>query len=273
MGIGVAGTLVVASLAAPASGPADPAGCVDVVGVEQIVAASHVILVGEIHGTAESPAFVAAIACHANAADLAVTVGLEIPTAEQTALDAFVSSSGGETDVAALLDGGFWTSLPHDGRTSVAMLELLDSIRVAHGDGQPVSVIAIDSGDPERRDADMGQSLVDAAATSADGLIVSLTGNVHAATVALPGSTDPAPMGQHVVEALGDDRVIALDVDFVGGTAWVVLGDGAGGETYFGERIDDPGPSPAVVRTSPNLRTGFDGVYDVGYIHASPPAT
>lgn len=267
--------LLAATLLAPlASEPPTTSACTDVVGVDEIVAPGNVVLVGEVHGTMESPAFVADVACHALAGDLAVTIGLEMPTSEQRGIDVFVESEGDDADVAALLDGPFWTEEPLDGRTSAAMLELLQDIRRARLGGAAIEVVAIDPGNPGGRDAAMAQAVVDAAEGRPDGLVVALTGNVHAATVAAPAAADSQrPMGAYVADALGDDRVIALDIGFGGGTAWVVLEDGTVGKVSFGDVAEEPDAvASTIIDLSSSMAIGFDGRYDVGNIHASAPA-
>jgi hypothetical protein len=82
-----------------------PPDCRPSAGVEPLLASRDVLLVGEVHGTAESPGFVAETACAALAGGRSVTVALEISVAEQARLDAFLASPGGATDRAAVLAG------------------------------------------------------------------------------------------------------------------------------------------------------------------------
>jgi hypothetical protein len=104
-----------ATTAAPAAGAAPahaasprPPDCRPSAGLEPLLADRDALLVGEVHGTVESPAFFAETACAALAGGRAVTVALEIPVAEQARLEAFLASPGGAADRAALLTGAFW---------------------------------------------------------------------------------------------------------------------------------------------------------------------
>jgi len=68
-------------------GSATVAACPAIDGIEQVIGKGKVVLLGEIHGTAEAPAFTGDVDCHALRAGLAVTVALELPRAEQEAID------------------------------------------------------------------------------------------------------------------------------------------------------------------------------------------
>src|SRR5690348_2907247 len=67
---------------APPSAPpqADPVACgAEPAGLAALFHPGALIVFGELHGTAESPAFVASAACHAASRGQEVAVGLEIP--------------------------------------------------------------------------------------------------------------------------------------------------------------------------------------------------
>src|SRR4051794_41405603 len=90
------------------------------------------MLIGEMHGTAESPQFVSDIACSALSANLKVAVALEIPSAEAPKLQ----SPSKNEDLHIPLrftDDRFWVDPYQDGRRSVAMRELIEHLRVWQG--------------------------------------------------------------------------------------------------------------------------------------------
>ena len=73
---GGVGMLALAMLvgAIPAASADD--GCAPIGGATPLLETGRVVLLGELHGTEQSPAFVASLACHAVAAGLDLVVGL-----------------------------------------------------------------------------------------------------------------------------------------------------------------------------------------------------
>jgi hypothetical protein len=107
---------------APDCGPPDK-------GATELLKPGALVLLGEIHGTAEVPLFVGRLACQATAKGLRVRVGLEIPQEEQARIDAFLSATDADAAKQSLLQGPFWTRDMQDGRSSEAMLALLTRLR------------------------------------------------------------------------------------------------------------------------------------------------
>ena len=99
------------------------------------------IVVGEIHGTAEALAAFAGLVCAA-AGQGPVTVALELPTEMQSRLDAFMAATDDASAEALLRDTSFWESDPErqDGRSSVAMLEMMQSVRQLRVSGHDVTL-------------------------------------------------------------------------------------------------------------------------------------
>ena len=85
------------------------------------------ILIGEIHGSREIPKVVLALATSTISRGLSVSIGLEMETSEQHALDAYMASSGTDADVTKLLSGAHWRL--EDGRASEAILEIIEFAR------------------------------------------------------------------------------------------------------------------------------------------------
>ena len=263
---------------APAASPAspEPLACREVEGLGPLLAPGAGVLVGEIHGTVESPAFVANAACLALRTGLPVTVALEIPREEQARVETFLASAGSDTDRAALLDSSFWQDAYQDGRRSQAMLSLLDEIRRLHRGGHPVRVKLIDRLDPragsQERDRWMGEALVEAFEETPGGVVLSLTGNVHSRiTRGTPWIADYDPAGFVLVTARPDLRVTSLDVAYANGTAWTCTSAEASScqvRTLRG--VGDAQGGRVVVH--PEVTNGHSGVYHVGTLTASPPA-
>ena len=126
--------------------------CRPIGGLDKVLEPGKILLLGEMHGTAESPAFVADLACHAAKAGRPVTVALEINRAESPRVEAYLASKGLPEDRAALVQGSFWSNQPRDGRSSEAMAGLLDSLRKLRQQGAPVKVEIIDPGPGNYKD-------------------------------------------------------------------------------------------------------------------------
>ncbi|WP_457323405.1 hypothetical protein [Roseateles sp. P5_E11] len=103
----------------------------------------RVILIGETHGNEQSPAFVARLVCGLLALDRPIILAVERISLEQPALARYLASAGRADDVRALLREEDWAAPTQDGRSSVAMLKLLEQVRRWRQAGQPVELIAM----------------------------------------------------------------------------------------------------------------------------------
>lgn len=207
-----------------------------------------VILIGELHGTVQIPAAVAALL----APCAHVVLGIEWPDELQPAVDAFVA---GAIDAAALVatPSSFWAW--RDGRSSEAMVALLARMRSRR-------VVCFDGAfeDPAARDAGMAARF--AAAVDPRAVNVALCGNLHARM------SNPRWMGWHVRERF--PHAIALDAVSAGGTAWCTIDErGPRANTFRRDRAGTPG---AITRFDAPDERGFSGELFVGSIDASPPA-
>lgn len=240
------------------------------------VAPSYVIILGEaMHGTNESPEAFYALACHLAERGESIRIGLEATHTQTAALETFLSHPD---DIAALREGGsdMWTV--HDGRSSEAMLLLLQRLADLRAKGVDVSVFAFDS-DPQEtmsaenlniaRDAAMARHVNDAI-EGYEGAVLLLTGDFHARKE--PFSFDEydfVPMATGITVR----PVLSLSMLHAGGTAWMI-----------GEVDDEPFkgvmtlqnllPSDALEKAFrlERIRQGYDGVYYTGPITVSRPA-
>lgn len=152
-----------------------------------------VLLIGELHGTMETPALVGILA-ERLAAEGSVALGLEIPRQEQQRIDRFMESDGGSRAVADLLAGEFWQrpAQRSDGRRSTATVELLEAIRGARSRGLSIDVVTLDDQGFHLEGSDRRQGMADRIAALADGsahkTVVALLGNYHASVVPFSGS-------------------------------------------------------------------------------------
>ena len=168
------------ALAAASSPTADPVELLD-----QALDDTRTFIVGELHGTQETPALVANLA-QRWAKHGPVLVALEIPAQEQPRLQAYFRSPGADADRQHLLAGEFWQKPRErsDGRRSEAMLGLLESLRAFVAAGAPVEVLAFDDeafhGAGRDRNAQMAERLRQAMIAQPERRILVLTGNYHA---------------------------------------------------------------------------------------------
>ena len=222
------------------------------------------LVLGELHGTREVPAFVGSLVC--NAATTSETVlALEIPHTEQVRIDAFLESNGDAQARADLLRGDFWDFPMQDGRRSAAMVSLLDAARRWRKHGAPLSIVAFDSdAPPDVRDAEMGQRLSAVRQFHPQALLVVVTGGVHA-------SREPdaafVPMAVHFTKLTAPHQIVALAMKHSGGQAWVCT-DKCGPHEAAGK----PDAAPPRIVLFERMTGGFDGAFHVGRISASAPA-
>lgn len=249
-----------------AAEPATAAACPAIEGIQKVLGRGKVVLLGEIHGTAESPAVAGAVACHALRAGLTAVMALELPREEQDAIDGFMASDGSEDARAAVRALPFWAKEYQDGRTSLAMLELLESLRARRQVGERVSVLLIDNpAAGGRRDGEMADRILQVAMAEPERFIVSLTGNIHIWT-----GRGSARMGDHLLRALGDDRVVSLGLTHSGGTAWIC--EATAGCGPLGLRGQGEGEARRITLDADSGGDHFTGSFHVGAITASPPA-
>lgn len=212
------------------------------------------VLFGELHGTAEAPALVAAALEAAAARGGPVALGIEWPDALQVAIDSFLTT--GDHGALVATPAGFWGW--RDGRSSAAMIALLEHARTLHA-----RVICFDGefGTAEQRDAGMAARLLAAIDADPIAVVLALCGNLHART--------NAPwMGWHL--RARHPRLVSLDIRHAGGTAWCCTPEGEPGvESPF---LAMAGQLERGIRLYERPDDhGYDGEYAVGTITASPP--
>ena len=250
-----------------AAAPASAQECAAIPGVERLWAnpQTRFVIVGEYHGTTETPALLGDIVCHAVARGRPVQVGLEFLESHQPALDRFFAGRD-----ARYAPGEVF----HDGRNSVAMYALLDRLRRMRAAGAPLGVFAF-LRDSERghnqtpHEAAMAAVWRERAAARPDALVLVLVGNLHA-------RKSPGPLKLTFLPAaalLPPESTVSVIGAFTGGSAWICVGTDPQGGPACGERTAPP-KSPMPPRGVRLESTGgADGTYSVGVpFTASPPA-
>lgn len=257
-----------------------PSVCPAVEGLGPLLVSGNVLLLGEMHGTEQSPRFTAAVACQGLRKGLPVTVGLEIPRGQEPAGVAYLASEGTSKDREALLATDHWTRSYQDGRSSGAMLELIEELRRFSRAGLPVRIrwFDIDDAPHPERDRRMAERLAEAVSERPADLFVVLTGNYHARQVkGAPWNKEFYPMGLHLAQIAPKARVISLDSSYTDGEAWACLVTDAApngeckGWPMKGQGKSE-GPFPRIVPGSGLDEKGYHGVYEIGPLSASLPA-
>jgi hypothetical protein len=247
------------------------ANCNPVDGEAQLWANANTryVLVGEVHGTAETPALFGDLVCAAHASGRPVVVGVEAADTEQGAIDRFMASDGGEAAKAAFLQSPIWSSQIKDGRSSRAYFRLFERLRRYKQSGQIAEVVAIQAVGRTHSQTEnnaMTADRISAAAERRPGAIeLVLIGNVHASKGAFDFGTE------HVVPAAADlppQETISLNVIF-GGEAWNCrVGSDCGPHQWGAPRAE-----PRSVRLDRPDPPRYDGAIYLGVpTIASPPA-
>lgn len=275
----IAFSLAALSLAACMHSPRQTLTCDPYTGTEALLsrASGHVIVLGEMHGTNQSPEAVQQIACAALARGEPVRIGLEAVSYQGASLDAALDQPFDEeaTFQAAPL---MWTSL--DGRGTAAVLNLLKQVGQWRADGHEVSVFAFDAMvkgpfSPAARDTAMAEN-VDQALSGFDGVAVLFTGSFHAQKQPFEYAGETfTPMASMIRVR----PVLALEMLHGGGEAWVNASieqeDGTLVDSIGPLKMGPNGPTDSAARTitlTSRTPESYDGAFFTGPITASPPA-
>lgn len=267
--------LLVTAAARGAPPPAPEPACGEISGLAQLLGKRTVLVFGEMHGSRESPGFVGDVVCRALGSGLSVTLGLELLDGEAPGIATFLGSAGGEDDRRSLIAGGAWSAEYQDGRTSRAMLDLLDRVRRFRAAGKPVVVELFDrSGwrSGQERDVLMAQALAGVLESTSSDLVVVLTGNIHSRIGrGTPWDDAYQPM-TFLLLGMTDWRLVALNVAHAGGAAWICNGStpSSCGERQVGGHGRETGG--AIELGDDPATSGHHGRYQVGPLNASPPA-
>jgi len=181
--------------------------------------------VGETHGTAETPAVFGNLVCEALSHGRHVTVALERPATEQSAIDAVIGSGDREAGAQKLLNQPDWRNV-YDGRTSQAMLQLLFSLRELKVQYPSLRVVAVVDpsafgSSPAADDEAMGHSVLALDGKRPGDLVMVLTGNVH-------GLMNPIFGYKTAAMYLPPNRLVSLQVTDAGGETWKMNDKGCG---------------------------------------------
>jgi hypothetical protein len=228
------------------------------------------LMIGDLHGTREIPAFVGRLVAAVVERE-PVVLALEIPTAHAAAIHAFVASDGSAAARSKLVSGPWWQAPFQDGRRSVAMADLLETARALRAAGKPIDVVVIDDDaqpSSEGREEVMANNVIAARRARPDAALIVYAGNLHTSKAELAGRRGFRWMAMRVADA--GISLISLNARLDEGTAWLCRGSdvSACGVSFVGGA---GAPDPAIhLEPSPNGQ--FDGWFGIGKPTASPPA-
>ena len=261
--------LALASCAHTGASPVADCGA-PIDGLGPILGPGRMVVLGEFHGSREVPAFAGAVVCEASKRG-PVMVALELRPSE--AITAWFSGDDTSKARARVLAEPQWVGSYQDGRTSVAMLELLRYLGELRRAGRSVELVLFDDATASQpRDQRMAERLL--AERAARPLVTSivLVGNLHARrTPGGPMSPDQRWMATAFVDA--GVPFVSLVARHATGSSWFCSGPGP--ETCGPEFVGSPEEPLQAGRIE--LRPSEDGAYDGLFFPAltftaSPPA-
>lgn len=228
----------------------------------------RLLVLGEVHGTNESPEFVKYLMCGIlqGAEPLPpIIVGLEYPSGENLSLQTFLNSREIPPDTrSTLTSSGFWQQPFQDGRSSQAIYRLINDIRMIRQLGYKIDVYpyvpSYPNGDNsiDEQYADAINHLTDRFPES---LVIVLTGNLHAKK-----SAEMKKMASYLT---AKNKSILLVSS--GGTAWACtpkcgLGTLKGDGQFALEKSEEHSD------LLPTNDVDYDGYLYLGNVTASLPA-
>lgn len=226
---------------------------------------NSITIFGELHGTNEAPKLVGDYAYKLALEKKEVVVALEIVDLEQVLIDAFLRSQGASKDIQALLNGAFWKRDMQDGRSSKAMLALLERIRELKSKGAKIRVMAVDQTIDGSRDEGMASLLRATHIKQPKAKIIALFGNFHSGKAK---GTSWDSNYEPVAYRLLDLQPLSIHVDSRGGDAWLCNPDC--GVMTRNPKVNDV--RKLGYTSGESWMPGYDGTYLFERSTASEPA-
>ena len=235
------------------------------------------LVIGELHGTEQTPALFGELVCALASSGMRILVGLELMVWSESAINTYLRSDGTEADRTTALTDSRWLDPVNiefpDGRLSNAMWDLVERLRFLRDAGHEVAVTTFRGFMLEGEqsltpfEARMAETLLEAEADGDYDLTVVLTGNAHARTSRRTenGLLPFIPMAANLPE----ESTIRLNAVTGSGEAWNCRGSECG----IYEREGTPEGATVRIALDDGLSRGFDGIFAVGNITASPPLT
>lgn len=274
-------SVVVDDWKGPSDTEVEPAECqAPLPGAEPLLVKGQTVLLADPMGTRELPEAATRLVCDASAKGLPVVLALSLPASEQPLLEQYLGSAGDANDVEQLLvASSFWRRVYQDGRSSSAVLRLLEQARRLKASGRDVSVVAFDSDSAtgNAREAEMEQHLLPRLRQRPEAWALVLAGDVHVRTVRVDWDKDFEPLGARLARASGT-TVKALEVGFDRGTqfacrfnVWEKVACDIFALSPNAQASQGPDIPRGVKLFDAPSDKGFHGRVYVGALSASPP--
>jgi hypothetical protein len=247
---------------------------IDSLAIESKISDGHrIIVIGEIHGTMQGPAYFYALVQSLLQKHTHVLVSLEMPDQTKPFLDSFFASNADAESTTGLLATPFWRREDQDGRSSEAMLGLLGSLAHLKQQNPGLNVIAIDHLTNETpivdRDKNMAQSLRRNLLESPDDTVTAvLIGNFHNRR----RTASDVEWKPNFLSYLDEDNTVSLTVSTSGGTAWICETEHQCHVRPWPPDRSSGGIEPGTITMSPPGTGHYDGIFFIGDVSASPPA-
>lgn len=219
---------------------------VDIREIANVVDDKKIVLIGEFHGSEETPALLVSLACYYAKKQERVLIALEMPVDQNDQIDRYIQS---ETvmDKNTLLANKFWQE-NLDGRGSAAMFQVFESVRdLSARYDVDVKGTDIPYFDPNfdrnnvNRDRYMGTEINRYFLTGQYDRILYIAGNYHTRILERDGDNSNS-----VTYWLGKDEYFSLNVSNKSGSTWACLGSVENFECkehILSDRSDRPYPA------------------------------
>ena len=236
----------------------------------------QLVLLGELHGTRETPYLVGQVIQHLVAQGETLVLALEIARQEQADVDRYLDSSGDAQARAQLLSARHWQDASHDGRDSQSMLQLIERVRVMRKAHAPVQLVLVDDLEGFRsggnRDELMARHLRAAIARNPGARMLYLAGNLHArvrppAQKMLDRDGKPIELLPSAGQQLSDLAPWSVRIDAAQGNAWFCGHKGCGVNPLL-----DRGAQHSANLEWMGPQEGWDAQLLLPRFTASPPA-
>ncbi len=217
------------------------------------------IIVGETHGTNETPEAFGNLVCLATRTNRPVIVAVEFSSDFQPAIDLFLASDGGVEAQREFLALPNWRNEFQDGRTSIAMLRLFEELRGLKQAGAIEGVVATDIGraTPEglQRDAAMANAWQNISREE-NAIVLALVGNIHAMRIPWSHSSGTITTAGSLMPTA---HTITVNVVGNGGDAWNCTREGCGVSRSVSKREAESG-----LKFSDDPSSRWTVTYDLG---------
>jgi hypothetical protein len=227
-------------------------------------------MLGELHGTEQSPRFVGDLACALTARGIPVTVALELPIELSNRLGRLVSDDRPNANDWRMV----FTSTVQDGRRSTAIAGLIERLAAMHHAGANIELasFAPDSA-PTGQERDEGMARALAALAAQPRSLIVLSGNYHN-RLRMGTAITPQyrPAGFELARLIDPARITSLDVGYDAGTAWFCGGSKPSDCGIRPVRARHPLPWGTIALFDSLDAEGYQGRFGVGSLTPASPA-